>query len=158
MQSRMVDLLEARIDESVRRILLAKEQFRVLDWQPLDPNTAVERINQAVHIRLVQELFHSGVTLVYDRNGTIPLSGDIALIYPATRPSIWSKCQMEHIRPVGVSESPTDEEISWAQGAASRADTVVVFTINAENNSQQKKLVNALPAEKVIVVAFVVTV
>ena len=48
---------------------------------------------------------------------------------------------------------PTDEEIAWAQSAAQSADTVVVFTENAVDSPQQRRLVEALPAEITMAIA-----
>ena len=46
------NISEERIDESVRRILEAKQRYGILDWQPLDPATAAERVNADAHAQL----------------------------------------------------------------------------------------------------------
>jgi beta-N-acetylhexosaminidase len=144
---------EQRIDASVRRILIAKERFGVFDWQPLDPNTVDTRLNRMEHEALVSRLFVSGITLVKDDFGALPMPENTLFIYPATRPSLWQACQREDIQPLGVSGSPSDEEIAWATTAAQNASHVVVFTWNASTDPSQVALVNALPVEKTLVIA-----
>jgi beta-N-acetylhexosaminidase len=150
-------LPESRIDESVRRIWEAKARFGMLGWQPLDPAQASQRIDRIAHDRLVAELFAAGTTVVFDRPGLLPLrTGDsVVLAYPATRPSIARECQalLPDVRLIGVSASPTSEEIAWVQSGASRADVVVVFTQNADQDARQVALVHALPPEKTVVAA-----
>jgi beta-N-acetylhexosaminidase len=151
------EIPEARIDESVRRILDAKARYGILDWQPLDASTASDRIDLGEHALLVDELFRAGVTLVYDHIDTIPLNPDrrITLIYPATRSSIRRACDDYDLSVnwLGVSASPTDIEIDWARSAATMSDVILVFTQNADQNPSQQALVRALPAGKVVVVA-----
>lgn len=148
-------IAESRIDASVERILLAKEKYDVFNWQPLDPFTVDERLNLEVHDDLVTQLFEHGVTVVGDARDSIPLSGKVALIYLATRPNIANECAGINgdVTLVGVSDAPTDEQIGWATAASVEADTVIVFTQNAIENSRQQVLVNALPPFKTIVVA-----
>ncbi len=145
---------ESRIDASVERILMAKEKHQLLEWEALDPFTVDERLNLEAHDNLVTELFRQGVTVV-DVDDEFPLAGQVAIIYPATRPRIAEECSgfSGAARYTGVSASPSDEEISWAVSAAINADAVVVFTQNAIDSPQQQALVNALPSEKTIVVA-----
>jgi beta-N-acetylhexosaminidase len=132
-------------------------RYGILDWQPLDPTRASERVNQAAHETLVEDIFRVGVTLVYDENEVAPFrsNSSVAFVYPATRSQIMRECSAYHpdIVWVGVSESPQAEEIAWARSAARRVDTIVVFTQNAVDDPAQQALVNALPPEKTIVVA-----
>lgn len=151
------EISEARIDESAQRILNTKARFGILDWQPLDENTAPERINLAQHAQVIENLFRSSVTVAYDRHNFIPLTADrrIAIIFLATRAQIQQECSQynPNIRWVGVADSPSDEQIGWAAEAARWADTAVVFTQNAIYNPRQQALVNALPQEKTIAVS-----
>ncbi|MBL8156603.1 MAG: beta-N-acetylhexosaminidase [Anaerolineae bacterium] len=150
-------LPESRIDESLRRILDAKARFGILDWQPLDPAGASQRIDRNAHERLVTELFAAGTAVVFDRSDLLPLraSESVVLAYPATRPSIARQCQavLPDAHLIGVSASPSDEEIAWVRSSASRADVIVYFTQNADQDTRQVALVRALPPEKTIVAA-----
>jgi beta-N-acetylhexosaminidase len=148
-------IAESRIDASVMRILMAKEKYGVFVWQSLDPFTVANRLNLEAHDRLVTELFAQGVTVVGDANDVIPLQGNVAIIYPATRPTISTECSGidGNIKYTGVSDSPSDEEISWAMTASMDADTVIVFTQNAISNARQQALVQAMAQNKTIIVA-----
>lgn len=151
------EISEARIDESVRRILDVKARYGILDWQPLDPATASERIDLENHQQVIESLFQAGVTVAYDRSNLLPLTSDrkIAIVFLATRYQIVDACGAYNpeIRWVGVGDAPSDDEIGWARDAAAWADAVVVFTQNAVDTPQQQALVNALPPEKTIAVA-----
>ncbi len=147
----------ARITESARRVLTLKAEYGVLDWTPLDPSGAAARVNHAAHATLVADVLARAVTLVYDRGNFVPLDArrPLALIYPATHPSLAFACQGydPDLRLVGVSEWPTAEEVAWAVGAAARAEVTVAFTSDADDNPAQQALVNALPPETTVVAA-----
>jgi beta-N-acetylhexosaminidase len=147
------EISESRIDESVRRILLAKEQFGILNWQSLDPNTAETRINREEHETLIYNMFDEGITLVQDNENLLPLSGRVVMIYPGARFSLWAACQANNWQPVGISQFPSDEEIQGAYQSSISADRIVVFTQDIENNVQQQNLLRLLPPEKTVVVA-----
>lgn len=148
---------QERITESVRRILETKERFAVLDWQPLDPATAAERVSTEAHTAWLDELFRAAVTVAYDENDLIPITPEerTAIIFLGTRYQIQTDCApySPNITWVGVSDEPSADEIGWATAAAQAADTVVVWTQNAITNPAQQRLVNALPADRTIAVA-----
>lgn len=147
---------EARIDESVRRILRVKRDYGVLDWQAADESP---QIDLEAHAALLDEVFAAGVTVAIDREGRIPLdeAGTVGVVYPANRARIWTACRAyrDDIRWYAVSDSPTEEEINTAWTLAAGVDTVVVFTRDAYTNPAQAALVNALPPEKTAVVALI---
>lgn len=153
------EISEERINESVRRILTIKQRFGLLQWQPLDPATAAARVNVEGHAALLNDLFVNGVTVAYDRNGLVPITPateNVAIIFLGTRYQIQNECQpyRPDIRWVVVSESPADDEIGRAVEAARWADTAVVWTYNAITNLRQQMMVNALPQDKTVAVAF----
>jgi beta-N-acetylhexosaminidase len=143
-----------RLDASVRRILRAKAQFGILDWQPLDPDTAAARIPLVAHAALVEQLFAAGVTLVQNQPSLIPLRGPIAVIYNGARPQIKQTCALAgfEIDWVGVSASPSAEDRAAVQRLPNGI-TRVVFTDNAFGDTAQADLVNALPPQNTVVVA-----
>lgn len=148
---------ESRIDESVERILAAKERFGVMNWQPLDPATVDARMNLPAHADVFQRLYRAGVTVALDRNDLIPvpLNRSVAIIFLATRYQIQQECVQyrDDVRWVGVADNPTDEQIGWALGAAAESDIVIAFTQDAIRNPEQQALINALPPEKTVAVA-----
>ncbi len=147
----------SRIEDSVRRILALKARYGVLDTAPLDPETAPQRVNRQAHEALVAEVLSAAVTLAYDDQRLVPLdaSRPLALVYPATHPSIARACTFydPDLRLVGFSFGPTEEERAWAVSAAAWAEATVVFTYDAYENAAQQRLVNALPPERTVVVA-----
>lgn len=148
------ELPESRIDESVRRILAAKARFGVLEWEALDAGTASQRLPSAQNAELINQVFREGVTVVRDPNGLVPLQGTVGIVYPGTQPSLWTVCnRREGVKPLAVNVSPNGTDISGAVWLSGQVDRIVVFTDNAELNSSQEALVEALPPEKTIVVA-----
>ncbi len=145
---------EARIDEAVRRILQAKANYGVLDWQPVDE---APQIDLEAHAALVNEVFAAGVTLAFAYPTLIPLDDalPVAIIYPANRNRIRAQCSQyrDDIRWYAVSDSPTDEEITNAWSFATGAPIVVIFTRNAYTNPAQAALVESLHPRSIIVVA-----
>lgn len=147
------EIAEARLDESVRRILRAKAAYGVLGWQPLDPDTARERIARDEHEALIPELFAQGITLVMDGPGLVPLPDSSLFVYPATRPSLWQACQPSPWQPMGVSLYPTQAEMDAVAQAARNVEGVVVFTQNVADNTAQQNLVALLDPGQTLVVA-----
>jgi len=149
---------EARIDDSVRRILDAKTRYGILDWQPLTPSGATQRMESSAGAALVGDLFDAGVTVAYDQNGVIPLDPTtkrISVIYPASRPTIRTECgrYSSNLTWLGVGESPSADDIARAATTARDTDLAVVFTSNAAFDSAQQALVKALPIDKTVAVA-----
>ncbi len=151
------DIAAARIRESALRIVDTKARFDLLDWQPLDPGSAAERMNSAAHTAVIEDLFQAAVTVVYDDHDLLPVPPDrsVAVVYLATRNYTIPACSAyrDTIRWVAAAQRPGPEEIAWAADAARVVDTVIVFTDNAAENGQQQALVQALPPEKTAVVA-----
>ena len=146
---------EARIDESVQRILEAKARFGVLDWTLLDPATTSQRLNLDAHALLVDDLFRAGVTLV--QGDPIAEDTTVAIVYPANRSAIQRECSAlrDDVRWYAVSDFPSEDEINAAGGLAVQVDRVVVFTRDAYTNTAQQRLISALPPEKTTVVALI---
>lgn len=151
------NISEARIDESVRRILTRKAQMGILDWTPVSPGGAAASVSAENGAAMVDSLYQRGVTVAYDRDNLIPIPSDkrVAMIFLATRYQIQQECARyrSDIQWVGVNDNPTSEQISWSIAAASQADIAVVWTQNAVDNVDQQNLVNALPQDKTIAVS-----
>ncbi|MCS6835206.1 MAG: glycoside hydrolase family 3 protein [Anaerolineae bacterium] len=148
---------EARLDQSVRRILEAKARLGVLDWQPLEPAQAAANVPLGETAALLDRLFLRGLALVHDERGVLAAiqgGAPTAYVYPASRPNLWRACQgLSHLRPLGVSISPSEQEIAWATSSARQADWVVAFTQNAETDRAQQRFIAALPADKTLLIA-----
>lgn len=153
------NISEERINDSVRRILAAKERFGILDWQALDPTGSVERVNAEAHHALMDDLFRAGVTVAYDHGDHVPITPDrlVANIFLGTRYQIYHECSRyanpDNTRYLSISESPDSGLIASAIELANWADTAVVWTQEAIRTPQQQALVNALPPDKTVAVA-----
>ncbi|MEO1443219.1 MAG: glycoside hydrolase family 3 protein, partial [Chloroflexota bacterium] len=149
---------QASIDASASRIVSSKLRYGVLDWQPLDPATTMQRVENANAQAIVQELFSSGVTLVYDHEQRLPFDtqSNVLVAYPSHRQTVMRSCGAvgPQVRLYGFSNFPTIGEIDTLEQAAQTVDHVIVFTQNAVDKPEQAALVNALPAEKTVVVAY----
>lgn len=151
---------ESRIDDSVRRILRAKDRFGLLDWVAIDPRAAEAAVAALNGQAVVEALYQRGATVALDRFDRVPIAADqrVAVIFLATRYQIQAECSLYRTDPaltqwVGVNDNPTSEQIAWARAAANQADTAVVWTQNAYANADQAALVRALPPEKTVAVA-----
>jgi len=67
------EIQESRIDESVRRILLAKARLGLDKNRFADLNKLDQLLGTSEHQRIAREIIESGVTLVRDKRGVVPL-------------------------------------------------------------------------------------
>jgi len=144
---------ESRIDESVRRILAAKERFNLFDWRELELSGIESRINSEAHTSLIDLMFQQGITLIHDEADLIPVQGRTLMVYPESRPPLGLACNRNGWQFATISSNPSDESIATIASSARYVDNVIVFTENVLDNSQQAALVEALPLDKTIVVA-----
>ncbi len=147
------EIPESRIDESVQRILAAKERFNILNWQELEQNGVEQRINSEAHEALVDTMFRQGITLVHDNAGRLPLSGSTLMVYPESRGTLGLACNRNNWQFVSTPLNPDTETISSIQGASMYVDNVIVFTENVNDNRAQITLIEGLPSQKTVVVA-----
>lgn len=149
---------EAQIDASALRILRAKVQYGVLDWQPLDPAAVVPTVEAVNGESLIAPLFDAGVTVVYGQDW-LPLDASqtrVAVAYPSHRQTAYNAClaAAPEARFVGFSNFATQTDVDNVAYAASQAEVTVVFTENAIEKPGQAAIVNALEAAQTIVVAY----
>ncbi len=150
---------EEQLDASVRRILILKAEQGLLDWAPLDPATADERIGVAETSSFLESAYADAVTIVKDDMEVLPLSTDVnlAIYHPAGWFDVSSECHQyfPDADYLAYSWYPAD----WERGAATQkardADVVVVFAENLFRiqNQGMRDLINLLPMEKVIFVS-----
>jgi beta-N-acetylhexosaminidase len=151
------EISQTRLDESVRRVLMLKAEHGLLDWQPLDPETAVDRIRTDLSQEAIIQLFEAGITVVYDRNNFLPLqpSDRVAIIYPIGKPVIREECSiyLPDVIYQGYSFVPAEWEYGASQAAARNADKVVVIAENIAWNVGQKSLVESVAVDNMIYVS-----
>ncbi|GIJ55445.1 glycoside hydrolase family 3 protein [Virgisporangium aurantiacum] len=164
------ELTEARIDESVRRILTLKQKRGRLSWTPLDPGAAERTVGQPAHQRAAQGVTDRTVTAIRNDAGLLP--------YPGTGKSVlvtgWNSSVYNNVPALAgslaargasasalVTNLPTDAQITAAVTAAGTTDLTVVLTsrawdtTTADPGGRQQALIRALVAtgRPVVVVA-----
>lgn len=143
------ELTEARIDESVRRILTLKQKRGLLSWTPVDPAAAERVVGSAAHGRTAQSVTDRTVTAVRNDAGLLPLSRKPARLLVTG----WTSATYGTIGvlagELGATALPTTDP-ERAVTAAREHDVTVVLS-----NGQQQALVAALIAtgKPVVVVA-----
>ncbi|MFF0447461.1 glycoside hydrolase family 3 protein [Streptomyces sp. NPDC004609] len=165
------ELTEARLDESILRLLRIKQKVGLLK----DPLIDVGRIDRVVgnrrHLALAEEITEKTTTLLVNRNNTLPLHRrrqKNVLVVGANppRPNDTESWTTEVIAstlnglgftatelPTPRGEAPTAALIDQAVAAASGKDAIVVATQNVSATSTQRTLVARLVATGVPVVA-----
>lgn len=143
------EISEARIDESVFRILQAKMENGLFDDPYTDPDR-VENIGAEEHLQTAKEIANKSITLVKNENDLLPLyTTDNVLV---TGPS-QAKTDLvaNSLNEKGIEASsfetgtnPTNAEIDEAVDKAEDADIVVVTSYVANTNQAQQQLVSQL--------------
>jgi beta-N-acetylhexosaminidase len=164
------ELSEARIDESVRRILELKQRRGMLSWTPLDPAAAERFVGRPSHQRVAQDVTDRTVTAVRNDAGLLPYAGKGKSVLvtgwnSSTHRNVPALAASLTTRGVSatalVTDLPTDARIAEAVAAAGAHDLTVVLTSRAwdttvsDPNARQQALVRALVAagRPVVVVA-----
>jgi beta-N-acetylhexosaminidase len=148
----------AQIEASARRVLRLKAKYGLLDWSPLDPAAAAQRVNMAAHQTMLESIYLDTVAISYDFVGFLPLKpGEkkVAVVFPGVYPGVERACSA--ISPgnmaLAYSLNPTDAEMISVRQMAREADVVVLFTYNIDEYPRQAQLVNNVPSEKSVVIA-----
>jgi beta-N-acetylhexosaminidase len=159
------ELTEARIDESVRRILTLKQKRGLLSWTPLDPAAAERAVGSPAHLRVAQSVADRGVTAVRNDAGLLPLPAGKSVLVTG-----WNSSATGNIAVLAgalgatplVTNLPNDAKIAEAVAAAGAHDITVVLTSRAwdttvvDPGGRQRALIKALVATgKPVIVAAV---
>ncbi|BCY08532.1 glycoside hydrolase family 3 protein [Actinoplanes sp. L3-i22] len=159
------ELTEARIDESVRRVLALKQKRGLLSWTPVDPAAAELSVGSAEHLRVAQSVTDRTVTAIRNDTGLLPYAAAGKKIFVTG----WNSSAYNTVpvlaRELGatslITNLPDDKKIAEAVTAASAVDLTVVLTSKAwdttvtDPGGRQQALVKALIAtgRPVVVVA-----
>ena len=156
------ELTEARLDQSLRRILDLKWRNGVVEDPFVSTKKVMDEVGTPEHLARAQEVTDESTT-VLENDGTLPLSaaGTDVLVTGygvATKQTLAADIARRgataQVAP--TSTNPTDAQIAGAVSQAQSSDAVVVLTMNAASNPQQAKLVQALrDTGKPVVVAAV---
>ncbi|MBT2588190.1 glycoside hydrolase family 3 protein [Arthrobacter sp. ISL-95] len=156
------ELSEARLDDSVRRILEWKVKRGVFEQPLADPAAVDTLVGSAEHLATAKLISERAVTLLRNEGRVLPLaSGSSVLMVGAG--SAWPELAGPMLKEQGftVTEdyedgaSPSAAYRSRAVAAAGNVDAVVFASYNASGNAAQQQMVAELAATgtPVIVVA-----
>ncbi|WP_449355464.1 glycoside hydrolase family 3 protein [Virgibacillus natechei] len=143
------EISEARIDESVFRILRAKMENGLFDDPYTDPDR-VENIGTEEHLQTAEEIANKSITLVKNESDLLPLhTTDNVLVTGPSEAKTDLLANSLNEKGIETSSfetgtSPTDEEIDEAVHKAEAVDIVVVTSYIANTNQAQQQLVSQL--------------
>ncbi|MEU8821623.1 glycoside hydrolase family 3 N-terminal domain-containing protein [Actinoplanes sp. NPDC048796] len=149
------ELTEARIDESVRRILKLKQKRGLLSWQPVDPAAAARIVGSAGHLRVARSVTDRTITAIRNDDGVLPFTRGTSVLVTG-----WNSSATNNIGVLAtalggtglVTGVPNDAKIAEAVAAAGTHDLTVVLTsrawdtTTADPGGRQQALVRALVA------------
>lgn len=150
------EISEARIDESVRRILEAKQRYGILDWTQPQLDGVGERVGRAEDRSLAVQVAEKSLTLVRDTQDIFPsVEGQMLFIWPQEAGELGSEvagCRGDiMVRPISLNPEPG--QIAELKLDAQIASSVVVVTLNARRHPAQVALIEALAEFPLAVVA-----
>jgi beta-N-acetylhexosaminidase len=150
-------VLRLRLDESVRRILLAKARYGVLDRQPADADRAAVVLGSAEHRRVAEQIARASVTLVRDADRLVPLQANakVLLVLPSNAKDLGRPLKACHdaLTIVRVPQNATARDVAAMTRRAEDFDGVVLATMNTALFPGQALLVKGLNVKPVIIVA-----
>ncbi len=133
---------EARLDDAVRRVLIAKERFGLLDAPRLDPDSAATRVGTRETKTLAREIAEQSITLVRDDAHLLPLAPKAKLVVVETAQIGLGK--QLGATTLQVSVQPKPDEINGVLQIARDGHTVIVATTDIAKNKKQSELIEAL--------------
>lgn len=150
---------EARIDESVRRVLKQKWDRGILAKPLVDERKVAQRVGTPQNLATVQALTDRTTTVLRNDDGLLPLTdpGKVLVVgvgdtvNPTKTPTQLATALGGTALPTGT--RPSEATIVQAETAAADADTVVVLTNNLSAFTQQRTLLTRLLATGKPVVA-----
>ena len=144
------ELTEARLDESLRRILDLKWRNGVVHDPFVDTTKVMDSVGTPAHLARAQEVTDESPT-VLENDGTLPLSADGTDVLVTGYGVATKQTFAEDIRRRGATAevaatdtNPTTTQIANAAAQARDSDVAVVLTMNAASSSRQAQLVRAL--------------
>ena len=68
------DILQSRVEESVKKILLTKYYLGLNQYEPRNPENINQDLNNASHSEIVQKMYSNALTLIKDDQKMLPLN------------------------------------------------------------------------------------
>lgn len=151
-------LTEARLNESVRRILIFKQKHELLKWSPVDLDQVEARIDSAGNTKTVAGIYQRTVALASNAEGLVPFTAGkqiVLVIFPnQIREPLRACAKLDPmLRSYGYDLDPQPVDLENAPSLARAANRVAIFTFDIDDHPLQAELVNRLPLAKTVVVA-----
>lgn len=147
------EIPQARLDEAVKRILIAKQKFGVIAPAPINVGDAASRVGTAEVKSISRDVAAQSITLLRDEAKLLPLTNPLVV----ETPSFNNFSKMVNGTGIIVSAAPTAANIDEVMRVTSinPERPVIVGLAGATVNSSQIKLTQSLldVKRKVIVVA-----
>jgi beta-N-acetylhexosaminidase len=151
--------LQARLEESARRILLLKARAGILDWAP-PAGPAIGPEGWPEHRDVARQVARAAITLVKDDGALVPIrAGEkVLLIQPSGVGDVSAPLRACHpeLQVARVALNPSSRDAARLARAAESAAAVVVVTSDAREHPGQARLVAAVAgkvANRLIVAA-----
>ncbi|MGH8969934.1 MAG: glycoside hydrolase family 3 protein [Actinomycetes bacterium] len=145
------ELTEARLDESLYRVLDLKWRNGVVHDPFVDPGAVMEQVGTSEHLARAQEVTDESPTVLENDASSLPMSaaGKDVLVTGygvATKQTLADAIERRGAtaRVAATNTNPTTAQIDNAVAQARSSDVAVVLTMNAASNAGQARLVQAL--------------
>jgi len=145
-----------RLNESVRRILVMKEAYGILD-DPMPVKKWQASLASEEHVAVAREIAVEGITLVRNERKLLPLSGT------APVPVVWPAEVSGYLQPL-LAELPWlvpcmaplqagADDIARVMDRVRGAPVILVGSYNLDRNTKWRDLIRALAGENLVVAA-----
>jgi len=149
-------ITQARLDQSVMRILKLKRRYGLFEDPYVDADAAADIVGSVDHRATELAVARAGITLVRNANGVLPLHlnpDDKVLLVTvastsdaASRFASYITAKHANTTSMSISTSPGSSTRASVVNAAASAAVVIIATYEAQNYSNQTTLVNQLIA------------
>jgi beta-N-acetylhexosaminidase len=165
------EIAEARIDESVKRILSLKERRRMSESPDLQASVVTQHVGLESSWQLARQLSEKSITLV-KHESSFPLQNNLhtLVVWPVVRVNTevvevteqevtlgsTLAAYMDHVEEIAVGIDPTGEERAWVLAAVGSFQQIVVATYNSAFSPDQVLMVKQLArlvGKRLVVVA-----
>ena len=157
------EIAEARIDESVRRILALKERLGLFESPLVDVDRALRVVGESEHVAIAEAVAGRSITLLVDDGGRLPVDFTGA---PRILVAGWGESTTQElaavlrrrgavVQSIATGANPDRAAIRRTVEAARESDLVLLTTMNVAQNPAQQELARELvdSGAAVIVVA-----
>lgn len=150
---------EARVDNSVSRILETKARYGLLEWAAVDVQRIPSMVGTTENLAKAQEISRKTITLIKNDEQLLPLRQEVTLAVISPEGSLaadqFPKEYVTNVTEFSTTFNPTQAEVTQILQTLSTAglDVVILGTINATNYPGQIQLAAALEDYPMVVIA-----